>query len=232
MEKAPGRWMRGGVGNRTGSSPRWGREEKGEGREAGSRKRGPPGASCASLPPSRAWGTARQRAGPGAVGGGRVCGEPAPQFKGEAGSSPRREEKELSGLWQLRARGAAGRGGWRGEESLAQSRLGPPPAPRPGPSALPPALPCPVRARRGDRQSSRGRAAGHGAAVLGDLRGPAVTSGQSPNLSWFPLLHPENGTTNSAARGGRSTGDGAVRRGGGGPVTAPPPHNVGVNTAF
>lgn len=125
-------------------------------------------------------GRAHQRAGPGAAGGERVCGEPAPQFKGETGSSPRREEKETSGLWRLRAWGAAGRGGWRGEESLAQSRLGPPPAPplRALRVASRPALPCLVRARRGDRRSSRGPGPWGWGCSLGRPSGPSCDLGR------------------------------------------------------
>lgn len=72
--------------------------------------------------------------GAGPVGGsleeGERVGEPTPQFKRKAGSSPGRKKKETSGLRQQRC-GLSGWAAGRGEESPAQSKVTRPALPAP-----------------------------------------------------------------------------------------------------
>lgn len=147
--------------------------------------------------------------GAGPVGGGSLeegerVGEPTPQFKRKAGSSPRRKKKETSGLRQWRC-GLSGWAAGRGEESPAQSKVARPAQPAPplpfrglDPTASAWTVPTRQQAGRARCRVPDGEALLKPWAPVLALRfRGCASSGRYSLTPKFLFLHVENGNTDS-----------------------------------
>lgn len=213
--KPPGSGGGGGGGAGTAQQPQ--RRAKGGGLVPGSGGlRGPP---VPARLPAGPGGTGPSEGRPGGpLAEGECVGSQHPSSKERQEAAPGARKRKRLGSGScghgVRPGGAAG-----GEKKAwLRAELAPRPPPTPGPPCCLPPRPAPCVPGGETARVAGARARGDGAAVSGDLQGPAATSGESPNLSWFLLLHPENGNRERCCPGREE------RRGQGGEAGGPSQH--------